>query len=77
MNYNGPKVKSREYNHNIHDYIENDAPLEGGIELLKFKGCGIEEDYFKWAQQIIWFSRRTGGYKTSVEILPPPLVQMQ
>ena len=77
MNYIGPEIKTREYNYNIHDYIENDLPLNKRKELLEFKGCGLEQDYFKWAQQIIWFSRRTGGYKTIVTKLPPLLVQMQ
>jgi putative methyltransferase len=70
MNYIGPSLKNKNYQYNIHDYLENDTPLLKTATQLQFESCGIE-DYFEWAKKIIWFSRRTGGYKTKVSTISP------
>ena len=59
------KYKETLYQYNIHQFIEEKEEFQKRENKLQFESCGIV-DNFDWAKQIIWFNRRTGGYKTKV-----------
>jgi putative methyltransferase len=58
------------YRFNIHDVIENNAPLKREKNVVVFDSKNYNSDIFLWAKEVIWFGRRVGKYKTNAKLKP-------
>jgi putative methyltransferase len=74
MNYVGAERIVGDYKYNIHEFIEEDGLLKNRENQIEFIRCGIQDNYFEWAKKILWFSRRTGGYKSIAKELKQELI---
>ena len=57
----------KSYSYNIHQVIYKDKPLNKKENHLSFAAKNYDEDYYEWGKEVLWWGRRVGACKTTVE----------
>ena len=57
----------KSYSHNIHQVIHKDKSLNKKENHLSFAAKNYDGDYYEWGKEVLWWGRRVGACKTTVE----------
>ena len=58
---------NKSYSNNIHQVIHKDKLLERKENTLSLTAQNYDGDYYKWGKEVLWWGRRIGACKTTIE----------